>query len=84
MPAEAYAELTIKTWLMPHDMEPYPAGMLVSGLMDIGVGAFIFSSGISSRPAPLAGPYKGLLRSLERNGVLLILGEHRLLHMTPE
>ncbi|KAL3149079.1 hypothetical protein ABBQ32_001922 [Trebouxia sp. C0010 RCD-2024] len=48
------------------------------GLMDIGVGAFVFSSGISSRPAPLTRPYKGIVRNLERNGVLLILGLIRL------
>lgn len=63
-------------------MEQYPALFLVSGLMDIGVGAFVFSSGISSRPAPLTRPYKGIVRNLERNGVLLILGERPLAHMS--
>lgn len=48
-----------------------------SGLMDIGVGAFIFTSGISSRPASQSVKlYKGLVRSLRRNSILLILGQH--------
>lgn len=58
-----------------------------SGLMDIGVGAFIFSSGISSKPAPFPGPvqlYKGLSRTLQRNSLVLMLGEPCLLHITPE
>lgn len=58
-----------------------------SGLMDIGVGAFIFSSGISSKPAPFAGSvklHKSLTRILQRNSLLLMLGETCLLHITPE
>ena len=50
-----------------------------SGLMDIGVGAFIFSSGISAKLAPLSESmklYKGCIRSLQRNSLLLILGKY--------
>lgn len=71
-------KLMHRTMWVPYDREQYPDLLLDLGLMDIGVGAFIFSSGISSRPAPLTRPYKGIVRSLERNGVLLILGEHPL------
>ena len=58
-----------------------------SGLMDIGVGAFIFSSGISYKPAPLSKSiklYKGFIRSLQRNSILLTIGEPCLPHITPE
>lgn len=49
--------------------------------MDIGVGAFIFSSGISSRPVSQSVKlYKGLVRSLQRNSILLTLGQHCSLH----
>ena len=46
--------------------------------MDVGVGAFVFSSGISSRPVAAQGPAKppkNLLRNLQHNAVLLTLGE---------
>ena len=58
-----------------------------SGLMDIGVGAFIFSSGISSKPAPLSASvklYKGFMSSLQRNSLLIVLGEPCLLHIKSE
>lgn len=80
----AYSNCCFESIPMPCDVEQCPASLLASGLMDIGVGAFIFSSGISTRAAPLsecAKPYKGIVRSLERNSVLLILGKHCLLHM---
>ena len=51
--------------------------MLTAGLMDVGVGAFVFSSGISSRPAVANGsakPPNSPRRSLQHNAVLL-LGE---------
>ena len=56
-----------------------------SGLMDIGVGAFIFSSGISAKPAPFSESvklYKGFMRSLQRNSLLLTLGKYCSLHTT--
>ena len=47
-----------------------------TGLMDIGVGAFVFCSGISSLPgkAPTKAR-KSLMKRLQQNAVLLLLGD---------